>query len=141
MKGKKKKEEKLLTSKKSKSEVPASASCLHDGASSLLLKGGFITDLQLTHNVTYPVLKSENIRKSKMRETAGKCSKPSKIKVVLDEKAKEGNDDSNLITGYKYNFYLLQGHFLNKGSTERFSGHKLVSVIAEFVRLGLDLTL
>ncbi|XP_027000849.1 bromodomain adjacent to zinc finger domain protein 2A isoform X1 [Tachysurus fulvidraco] len=98
VKGKKKKEEKLLTSKKSKSEVPASASCLHDGASSLLLKGGFITDLQLTHNVTYPVLKSENIRKSKTKETAGKCSKPSKIKVVLDEKAKEGNDDSSVIT-------------------------------------------
>ncbi|XP_058266096.1 bromodomain adjacent to zinc finger domain protein 2A isoform X1 [Hemibagrus wyckioides] len=101
MKGKKKNEEKLpFTTKKSKTsnEVPASASSLPDGASSLLLKGGFITDLHLTHNVTFPVLKSENMKKSRTKEPVGKCSKPPKIKIVLDKKAKEDNDDSDLIT-------------------------------------------
>lgn len=104
MKGKKKNEEKLLfTTEKSKTsnEVPASASSLPDGASSLLLKGGFITDLHLTHNVVFPVLKSENMKKSRTKEPVGKCSKPPKIKIVLDKKANEDNDESDLITGYK----------------------------------------
>lgn len=98
-----------FATKKSKTskEVPAFASSLPDGASSLLLKGGFISDLHLTHGVVRPISKSGNMKKARAKETAGKFSKPSKIKAVLDEKAKEGNDDSNLITGYKYVPYFF----------------------------------
>ncbi|XP_053500356.1 bromodomain adjacent to zinc finger domain protein 2A isoform X3 [Ictalurus furcatus] len=101
VKGEKKNEEKLpFATKKSKTskEAPASACSLPDEASSLLLKGGFISDLHLAHDVMHPISKSENM-KARAKETAGKCSKASKIKVVLDEKAKEDNDDSDLITG------------------------------------------
>ncbi|KAB5546472.1 hypothetical protein PHYPO_G00072420 [Pangasianodon hypophthalmus] len=102
VKEKKKNEEKLpLATKKSKTskEVSASSSSLPDGASSLLLKGGFVSDLHLTHNVVHSVSKSENMKKARTKEVAGKCSKPSKNKVVLDEKAKEDDHDSDLITG------------------------------------------
>lgn len=101
VKGEKKNEEKLpFATKKSKTskEAPTAACSLPDEASSLLLKGGFISDLHLAHDVMHPISKSENM-KARAKETAGKCSKASKIKVVLDEKAKEDNDDSDLITG------------------------------------------
>lgn len=99
MKGKKQNEEKLPFAKKRKTsrEVPASVSSLSHGASSLLLKEGFISDLHLSHNVVDPVSKSENMRKPRTKEAAGKCSKPAKA--VLDKQAKEDNAESNLITG------------------------------------------
>lgn len=118
--GKKKNPEKFpFAAKKNKTskEAPASASFLSDGTSSLLPKRVFISDLQLTHNVVYPISKSENVKNARTKEPAGRCSKIN----VLDEKAKGDNDDSNLITGYKYVTYLLQGHCLGRGG-------KLVSI-------------
>lgn len=124
MKGKKKNGEKLPFAAKSKpsKEVPAFASSLPDGASSLLLKGGFISDFHLTHSVVHPISKSENMKKARTKEAAGKCSKPIKIKAVLDEKAKEGSDDSSLITGYIYVAYFFLGHRWKGGALNDSAG-------------------
>ncbi|KAI5095905.1 bromodomain adjacent to zinc finger domain protein 2A [Silurus meridionalis] len=102
------KEVKVKENKKNKEKLPsatkkskttkmtiASASTLPDGASSLLLKEDFIDDLQLNHD-DHSVSKPENLQKARTKEKAGKSQK---IKVVLDEKAKDDNDDSELITG------------------------------------------
>lgn len=109
LKQKKKNEEEFpFAAKNSKTskEATSYSSFLPDVASSFLLKEGFINDLHLSNSVVQPISKSENMKKARTKE---KCSKPSKIKVVLDEKSMEGNDDSGLLTGYKYVIFLLQG--------------------------------